>query len=357
MPMPQAPTFADTEVTVCSEGDFLLLLRAQRPGCGSLDWFREHRQAVMAALDNYGAMFFRGFEADTRQFQDALDILKPERYDMIDIVTPRSHVRDTLYTSTQAHPAIDIPLHQEMPYRLYPPWYLGFYCEVPSEGDGFTPAYDQRRLGRTIRRLFPAVLDRFIELGVRYVRNFNQYSFKSWQTCWETTSRTEVEARLRNDDTEFEWVEGDWLRTFQRRPAVLRDPVSKAEILFPSFGIFHHTFIQHIADKMGLTPPPSGAEQALACEFGDGSPIPEDFIAWVHEEVVRTRALIPWQPGDFFLVSNLIAGHGRTPYSNLNRTLHASFRGRMDLRALAVAHAPGGHEAAREPSRPATELA
>jgi hypothetical protein len=92
------------------------------------------------------------------------------------------------------------------------------------------------------------VLDRFIELGVRYVRHFNQYSFKSWQTCWATTSRAEVEARLRKDDTEFEWVDGDWLRTFQRRPAVLRDPVSKAEILFPSFGIFHLTFIKHIAE-------------------------------------------------------------------------------------------------------------
>jgi hypothetical protein len=138
---------------------------------------------------------------------------------------------------------------------------------------------------------------------------------------------------------------------------VLRDPVSKAEILYPSFGIFHHTFIRHIADKMGLTPPPSGAEQALACEFGDGSPIPEDFIAWIHEEVVKTRIYIPWQPGDFFLISNLIAGHGRTPHSNLERTLHASFRGRLDLRVLAVAHAPTGHEAARELGRPANMVA
>jgi hypothetical protein len=77
----------------------------------------------------------------------------------------------------------------------------------------------------------------------------------------------------------------------------------------------------------------------------------------VHEEVVATRASIPWQPGDFLVMSNLIAGHGRTPYSNLERTLHASFRGRLDLRALAVARAPSGHEAARELGRPASELA
>jgi len=357
MSIPQAPTFADSEVTVCSEGDFLVLLRAQRPGGGPLAWFREHRQAVISALDNFGAVFFRGFEIDTRQFQDALDILQPEHFEMIDVVTPRSHVRDTLYTSTQAHPAIRIAQHQEMSYHLHPPSCLGFYCEVASERDGFTPVHDLRRLGRNARRLYPSVLDRFIELGVRYVRNFNQYSFKSWQTCWETTSRAEVEARLQNDATEFEWVDGDWLRTFQRRPAVLREPVSKAEILYPSFGIFHHTFIRHIAEKMGLPLPPSEAEQALACSFGDGSPIPEDFMAWVHEEALTTSVSIPWQPGDFLLLSNLIAGHGRTPYSNLKRTLHASFRGRLDLGALAIARAPGGHEAAREPGRPANELA
>lgn len=357
MAMPQTPTFADTEVTVCSEGDFVLFLHRQRSGCGSLDWFREHRQAVISALDSYGAVFFRGFEADSRQFQDALDILKPEPFEMSDVVTPRSHVRETLYTSTQAHPAIRIAQHQEMSYHVHPPWYLGFYCEVPSEGDGFTPVNDLRRLGRSARRMFPSVLDRFIEVGVRYVRNFNQYSFKSWQTCWETTSRAEVEARLRRDDTGFEWLDGGWLRTVQRRPAVLRDPVSKAEILYPSFGIFHHTFIQHIAEKMGLPLPPSEAEQALACSFGDGSPIPEDFMAWVHEAVLATCVSIPWQPGDFCLISNLIAGHGRTPYSNLKRALHASFRGRLDLRALAIARAPSGHEALREPGRAANELA
>jgi hypothetical protein len=108
---------------------------------------------------------------------------------------------------------------------------------------------------------------------------------------------------------------------------------------------------------MGLPLPPSEAEQALACSFGDGSPIPEDFMAWVHEEVLATSVSIPWQPGDFLLMSNLIAGHGRTPYSNLKRALQASFRGRLDLRALAVARAPSGHEATLGLGHPANELA
>jgi hypothetical protein len=46
----------------------------------------------------------------------------------------------------------------------------------------------------------------------------------------------------------------------------------------------------------------------------------------VHEEAVTTSVSIPWQPGDFILIGNLITGHGRTPYSKLQRTIHASFR-------------------------------
>ena len=356
MTTPQAPTFAETEVTVCSEGDFLLLLRRQRPGGGSLDWFREHRKAVLSALDSYGAVFFRGFEGDVEWFEAALDILVPERFEMLDVVTPRSHIRNTVYTSTQAHHTIDIVQHQEMSYHRFPPWYLGFYCEAPSAGDGLTPVNDLRKITRDMRRRYPAVLDRFIDRGVMFVRNFNKFNYKTWQTCWESTTHEEAEAKLRAFDTEFEWVDEDWLRTFQRRPAVLRDPVSRQEIFYPSLNIFHRTFLEHIAGPQNVPLPRNEGEQSLAAYFGDRSSIPEDFLAWLREQSVAGRASIPWQAGDFLIVNNLIAGHGRTPYSNLKRSLLASFRGRLDLEALAVTPAPSGHEPAREPGRPVNEL-
>jgi len=358
MTIPQTPTFADTEVTVCSEGDFLLLLQARRPECGSLDWFRDHRQAIMAALGNYGAVFFRGFEGDTRHFEDKLDVLVPERFAMLDVVTPRSHVRDTLYTSTQAHPTIDIFQHQEMSYHSHPPWYLGFYCEVPSVGDGFTPVNDLRKITRDMRRLYPAVLDRFMERGVMFVRNFNKFNYKTWQTCWEAKTREEAEAKLRVAETEFEWVDDDWLRTFQRRPAVLRDPVSKQEIFYPSLNIFHRTFLEHIAGPANLILPKDEAEQSLVAYYGDGSPIPEDFLAWLREQSVAGRVSVPWQTGDFLVINNVITGHGRTPYSNPARSILASFRGKIDLEAFQVTSAPAGHyEVTREVDRPRAELA
>jgi hypothetical protein len=329
------------------------VLQAQRPWCGSLDWFREHRQALVAALDSYGAVFFRGFEGDLPRFEAALDVLVPERFEMLDVVTPRSHVRDTLYTSTQAHPTIDIVQHQEMSYHSHPPWYLGFYCEVPSDGDGFTPVNDLRRLGHGIRRAYASVLDRFIEHGVLFVRNFNKFNYKSWQTCWEAATHAEAEAKLRQADTEFEWVDDDWLRTFQRRPAVLRDPASQAEILYPSLNIFHRTFLEHIAGPQNVLLPRTEAEQSLVAYFGDGSPIPEDFLAWLRAQSIAGRVSVPWRARDFLLINNLIAGHGRTPYSNPGRSILASFRGAIDLHAFQVTSATAGrHEATRERDRP-----
>jgi hypothetical protein len=331
------PTFTDTETRVCSEeGDFLLFVEAKQRSCGSLEWYREHRREIVDALDRYGAVFFRGFDGDSQRFEQAIDIFVPEAFVMLDVVTPRSHVRDTLYTSTQAHPVIDIVQHQEMSYHHRPPHYLGFYCEVPSVGDGLTPINDLRRITHEVRQLYPQVLDQFIEHGVVFVRNFNKYNFKSWQTCWEATTRAEAEAKLEESQTEFEWVDDDWLRTFQRRPAVIRDPVSEAEILYPSFNIFHRVFLEHIAAPQNVALPRNEDEQAMRAFFGDDTRIPEDFLAWLFARNKAGRVSVPWQARDFFIINNLIAGHGRTPYSNPNRAVLASFRGSIDLHELQV---------------------
>lgn len=320
----------------CSaEGDFLLLLEATDPACGSLSWFREHREELLAALQRYGAVFFRGFAADSGTFEEIMGTILPEPYEMIDVVTPRSHVRGSLYTSTQAHPDIDIVQHQEMSYHNEPPYCLGFYCEVPSETGGLTPVNDLRTISRDARRLYPEVMDRFIDAGVLFVRNFNKYNFKSWQTCWESSTHEEAEEKLRAADTQWEWVEDNWLRTFQRRPAVLRDPLSGGEILYPSLNIFHRTFVNYISGPQNVPATTVESELPMNAYFGDRTPIPEDFLTWLREASRERRVSVPWRSHDFFLINNLITGHGRTAYSG-PRVVHASFRGGIDLQQFAM---------------------
>ncbi|MEZ4307799.1 MAG: acyl carrier protein [Polyangiaceae bacterium] len=52
--------------------------RARAPSCTSslpatrsaaLDWFREHREALLSALSRFGAVHFRGFATDLRHFE------------------------------------------------------------------------------------------------------------------------------------------------------------------------------------------------------------------------------------------------------------------------------------------------
>lgn len=321
---------------VSPEGDFLLLLTARGEERAAPSFFRDHREALLAAFQRYGAIYFRGFDLDSRAFEAVMDAIVPAPFKMLDVVTPRSHVRDTLYTSTQAHPDLDIVQHQEMSYHDEPPYCLGFYCEVAAARGGLTPVNDLRRIGRAARRLFPAVMDKFREVGVLFVRNFNRYNFKSWQTCWEATTHAEVEAKLRAGDTQWEWVDDSWLRTFQLRPAVLRDPVGQGEILYPSLNIFHHTFVRHIAGPQQVPVSSVEAEQPLIAYYGDRSPIPEEFLTWLRETSKAERVSVPWRARDFFLINNLIAGHGRTSYEG-PRTVHASFRGCLHLQQLEAA--------------------
>lgn len=311
-------------------GDALLLLEAQSGACASPTWVKEHREELLRLLGSYGALFFRGFTKDPGTFEAMMDALWPEPYEMLDVVTPRSHVKGSLYTSTQAHPDLDIVQHQEMSYHNEPPRYLGFYCEVPSESGGLTPINDLRSMSAEARRRFPAVMDRFIATGVLFVRNFNKYNYKSWQICWEATTREEAEAKLRRSDTEWEWLADDWLRTSQRRPAVLRDPVGGGEILYPSLNIFHRTFVNYISGPQGVPIAPDESQQSMVAYYGDGERIPEEFLTWVRETSKAGRVSVPWLAGDFMVINNLIVGHGRTAYRG-HRVVHASFRGGIVL--------------------------
>ena len=80
----------------------------------------------------------------------------------------------------------------------------------------------------------------------------------------------------------------------------------------------------------GRSLPDDPAKQPYATSFGDGSPIPEDFIALMHETYATHAVAVPYQPGDFIVVNNLVATHGRQPFTPPRRVL-ATLRERVFL--------------------------
>jgi hypothetical protein len=323
---------AETELADRERG-FALLVKAQDPvACSTVEWFGEHRDAIRAALARHAAVFFRGFSADSRQFEAIVDVIAQDPLTYVGGVTPRSAVHGTVYTATDAPPDLAIVQHHEMSYHHFTPRYIGFYCETAPTAGGATPITDGRRFARTLEAAAPEVMAAFESRGVLFVRNYNEANFKGWREAWGTSDRGELESMLRATGAEWEWLDDDWLRTRQRLPAILRDPESGGRVLFSCVHLWHRSYVAKMNAATGRPLPDDPAKQPYATFFGDGSPIPDDFIALMHEMYRSLALAIPYADRDFLIVNNLLATHGRQPYTP-PRKVYVTMREKVELRS------------------------
>lgn len=298
------------------EHGFILTVNAVDPArCGTVEWFAEHKDAIRDALARFGAVFFRGFPGGSVQFEERIDALAQDPLTYVGGVAPRSTVHGTVYTATDAPPDLPIVQHHEMSYHSFTPRLIAFYCDTVPEAGGATPITDGRRFGRTLAAAAPDVLDELEAKGVLFVRNYNEANFKGWREAWSTNDRGELEARLRAAGVTWEWLGDEWLRTKQRLPAIVRDPTSGARILFSCVHLWHRWFVAKMNASTKVPLPDDPAKQPYATFFGDATPIPEDFIALMHDTFRAQMVAIPYAARDFMIVHNLLVTHGREPYT------------------------------------------
>jgi alpha-ketoglutarate-dependent taurine dioxygenase len=310
------PKLRGVDIRVWDEAnDFILFVEATAPStCGKIEWFVEHKAEIRAALDRFGAVFFRGFPGDSHAFEATIDALAGDPLSYAGGVSPRSSVHGTVYTATDAPPGLAIVQHHELSYNRYAPRYICFYCDTPPADGGATPLTDGRRFGRTLATAAPEVVGAFEREGVLFVRNYNEANFKGWREAWNTSDRAALETMLREADVEWEWLEPEWLRTRQRLPAIVRDPASGARVLFSCVHLWHRWYVTKMNAATGVPLPDDPAKQPYATFFGDGSAIPEDFVALMHETFAAQSVAIPYRKNDFVLVNNLLVTHGRQSY-------------------------------------------
>jgi hypothetical protein len=202
-----------------------------------------------------------------------------------------------------------------------------FYCDVVPEWGGATPVSDGRKYGRLMDARHKRVMDELEEKGVIFIRNFTAANFKSWEVTWQTSDRVELEKRLRENDAEFEWLADDWLRTRQRRPAIVRDPVSGERILYASINIWQRGFVERINKVYALPMPEDDVMvQPFATVFGDGSSIPNDFVAEMDPLYDQQKIVVPYEKWDFMFINNFVAAHGKTPWGGADRRVYVTMR-------------------------------
>lgn len=287
-------------------------------GVDLIQWAREHRDYLEQKVLQYGAVLFRGFGiVSLDQFNEVISALSPGALEYMFRASPRTRVGGNIYTSTD-YPADQVIFpHNEHSYSPRFPLRLFFYCHLPSETGGETPIGSTRKVMELIR---PEIREKFRAKGILYVRNYGDGFGLPWQTVFQTEDRAEVEAYCASVGIQVEWKENNRLRTSQVGPAMVRHPRTGEEVWF-NHGTFFHVSTLPPSIRDSLTANFAGDDLPTNTFYGDGSPIEADVLVELRAAYMNSLVKFPWQQGDVLFIDNILAVHGREPFTGQRRIL------------------------------------
>ena len=152
------------------------------------------------------------------------------------------------------------------------------------------------------------------------VRNYNEEIGASVAEAFGTEDRGAVESYCRANAIEFEWQPDGGLRTWQRRSAVVRHPVTGRRCWFNQIAFLNEWTLdpevrEFLVDTYGADGLP------FTTRFGGGDPIGEDVVQLINEVYKAKTRREPWQAGDLMLVDNIRCAHSREPFTGPREVL------------------------------------
>lgn len=303
------------------DGPLPALVQANAPDLDLASWLAGNQGTVDALTRRHAAVLFRGFAvAGAADFRTVMAALSDDVLSYGERSSPRSEVTEGVYTSTE-HPADQpIVLHNEQSYTLNWPLRIVFHCETEPAAGGRTPLADSRRV---LARLSPATTAEFERRGgVCYRRNYLPGISLPWQTAFQTERRTEVEAYCARSAIDVEWIGDDQLRTRQIRPVVRAHPVTGERTWFNHALFFHVTSLPDDV-RTGLRRALTDENLPYQTAYGDGTPIDDAVLTELRAAYAAETRSFPWRRGDVLVVENMLAAHGREPFTAPRRILTA----------------------------------
>lgn len=274
-------------------------------------WTHEERARAEATLEATGALLLRGFAPPSlAAFQQFAESFGHALLDYAFASTPRTALRDGVYTSTEYPAHQRIPLHNEQSYTRSWPMKIWFFCEQASLDGGETPIADSRAI---YRALPAAIRDRFVERGLMYVRNYGGGLDVPWQQVFGTEDAREVEHICAARGIECEWKGDGELRTRERAQAVARHPRTEAWVWFNQAHLFHVSALD--ADvRESLLEVVEVEDLPRNVYYGDGAAIEDSVLAEIRQVLDRHKVIFPWQSGDVLMLDNMLVAHAREPF-------------------------------------------
>nr|MBA3356212.1 amino acid adenylation domain-containing protein [Pyrinomonadaceae bacterium] len=275
------------------------------------EWAKSNREFIETKLLSHGAILFRGFNVDSvPKFERFASAICPELFGEYGDL-PREGVSGKVYGSTPYPSDQSILFHNESSHMHRWPMTIWFFCVQAAEQGGETPIVDIRRV---YELLDPKIRERFIQKKIMYVRNYIEGLDVSWQSFFRTTDRSVVEDYCRKVSMDFEWRNRSNLRTRKVCPAVLKHPKTGGMVFFNQLQLHHVSCLEPTVRESLLS---IFREEDLPRNvyYGDGSPIEDSVMEEIGEIYRKTAVGFPWREGDILMLNNMLAAHGRNPYT------------------------------------------
>jgi amino acid adenylation domain-containing protein/non-ribosomal peptide synthase protein (TIGR01720 family) len=297
-----------------------LLVRPTMDDVDLTEWAQSNMDRIERELLDRGGILFRGFAVNSvEDFGRFSTSLYSRTMKYQERSTPRTEVAKDIYTSTEYPPEQTIAMHNEFSYGTKWPMKIWFYCNQAAEQGGQTPIADSRKV---YAAMDPEIRERFARKKVMYVRNYGSGIDLPWQTVFQTQDRAEVEAYCRNAPIEWQWMDGDRLRTWQVREAIAQHPQTGEMVWFNQAHLFHLSNLERDVQESLLA---TFGEENLPrqARYGDGTPIEQEALHEVQRAYREATIDFDWQPGDVLLLDNMLIAHGRRPFRGSRRILVA----------------------------------
>lgn len=285
---------------------------------------QSRKQSLSQLLALHGCLLFRGVSInnanDFSQFAHAFGY-KP--HEIIGIVVDRPLLAPNVAPANEAPKEVLIYNHNESPQVPHAPEYIFFYCHRAPTSGGETPISSSLELFQRAKQEVPEFVTELAEKGILSQVTYKvNKQYEGGSTLRQAfgkdildfddapTRRAKIEQQIarygRGDHTKFEWTDDDTLVLTHHLPAIRTQPDTNLPTLFTGLAAYWKN-AQH-------NHTPSGRKNVTKQLFGDGTPIPEQYLKKLAEITDEIRVLHKWERGDVLVYDNIIAQHGRQPW-------------------------------------------
>jgi alpha-ketoglutarate-dependent taurine dioxygenase len=304
------------------------------------NFLEKNKENILNSLLKVGAILFRGFALTTASdFNKAVASLGFGTFlNYAGGDSPRDKVEGRIYTSTEAPPSLKIPLHQEMSFIKYFPRHIYFFCEHPPLEGGQTIIADGRKIYQDMDE---KIKGRFSSHQLKYVSHYWGSSpvfslmhkwtrgHKSWMEAFESNSQEEVESFCQKNEFLCKWHRrSSWLEVNQICSPIINHPVTRERVWFNQAHLYDYNprligKLNYLGTKLLYARKHTKMHEIY---FEDNNPVERKDLYAIMDVLDKNTVAFNWQKGDFLVLDNVLAMHGRAPFKGKRRILTALTR-------------------------------